>query len=213
MTKRTVLTYERNEKEKYLAAFLLGFGILLLSVLPIMIADSGYFIYYGDYNSQQIHFYTLANNAVRSGSLGWNWFTDLGSDFIGSYSFYLAGSPFFWLSTLLPKAIITYSMPFLLAMKHGFAALTSYGFIRRFVRSKNAALVGCLLYSFSGFQIYNIFFNHFQDVTAFFPLMLIAMEERINNNRKGVFALTVALMAIINYFFFTGQAIFLCIGT
>lgn len=211
MTKKTVLTYERNEKEKYLAAFLLGFGILLLSVLPIMIADSGYFIYYGDYNSQQIHFYTLANNAVRSGSLGWNWFTDLGSDFIGSYSFYLAGSPFFWLSTLLPKAIITYSMPFLLAMKHGFAALTSYGFIRRFVRSKNAALVGCLLYSFSGFQIYNIFFNHFQDVTAFFPLMLIAMEERINNNRKGVFALSVALMAIINYFFFTGQAIFLII--
>ena len=90
MSKRTVLTYERNEKEKYLAAFLLGFGILLLSVLPIMIADSGYFIYYGDYNSQQIHFYTLANNAVRNGSLGWNWFTDLGSDFIGSYSFYLA---------------------------------------------------------------------------------------------------------------------------
>ncbi len=89
--------------------------------------------------------------------------------------------------------------------------MTAYAFIRRFVRSKNAALIGGMLYAFSGFQTFNIFFNHFHDVTAFFPLMLIAMEERINNNRRGVFALSVALMGIINYFFFTGQAVFLII--
>jgi uncharacterized membrane protein YfhO len=211
MKKNSPLIYDRNEKEKYLVAFLLGFGILLFSLLPIIIADKGYFIYYGDYNSQQIHFYKLANNAVRSGSFGWNWFTDLGSDFIGSYSFYLLGSPFFWLSVILPKALVTYSMPVLLALKHGFAALTAYAYARRFVRSKNAALIGSLLYAFSGFQTFNIFFNHFQDVTAFFPLMLIAMEECINNNKRGLFALTVALMAIINYFFFTGQVVFLII--
>ncbi|MBO5383524.1 MAG: YfhO family protein, partial [Ruminococcus sp.] len=170
MKKNSPLIYDRNEKEKYLLSFVLGFSILIFSLLQIIIADKGYFIYYGDYNSQQIHFYTLANNAVRSGSFGWNWFTDLGSDFIGSYSFYLLGSPFFWLSVILPKAFVTYSMPLLLALKHGFASLTAYAYIRRFVRSKNAALIGSLLYSFSGFQIYNIFFNHFQDVTAFFPL-------------------------------------------
>lgn len=211
MKKNSPLIYDRNEKEKYLLSFVLGFSILIFSLLPIIIADKGYFIYYGDYNSQQIHFYTLANNAVRSGSFGWNWFTDLGSDFIGSYSFYLLGSPFFWLSVILPKAFVTYSMPLLLALKHGFASLTAYAYIRRFVRSKNAALIGSLLYSFSGFQIYNIFFNHFQDVTAFFPLMLIAMEERINNNKRGLFALTVGFMAVINYFFFTGQVVFLVI--
>ena len=57
--------------------------------------------------------------------------------------------------------------------------------------------------------MFNIFFNHFQDVTAFFPLMLIALEERINNSRRGVFAASVALMGLINYFFFTGQVVFL----
>ena len=66
-----------------------------------------------------------------------------------------------------------------------------------------------MLYAFSGFQLFNIFFNHFQDVTAFFPLLLIAMEELVNQNRRGVFALSVALLAIINYFFFTGQVVFL----
>ena len=57
--------------------------------------------------------------------------------------------------------------------------------------------------------MFNIFFNHFQDVTALFPLMLIAMEENINCRRRGVFALTVALCACVNYYFFAGQAVFL----
>ena len=201
----------RHTEEKYLTAFLMGFVCLLVSVIPVMIMDGGYFIYYGDFNAQQIPFYNLANDAVRNGQFGWNWYTDLGSDFMTSYSFYLFGSPFFWLSVLLPRSLVTLSIPFLLALKHGVASLTAYAYIRKFVRGKNSALIGAMLYSFSGFQVYNIFFNHFQDVTAFFPLMLIAMEENINNNRKGVFALTVSLMAFINYYFFTGQVIFLIV--
>ncbi len=199
----------REEFHRYLTAFLLGFGSLLIVLLPVIIADGGYFIYYGDYNSQQIPFYNLANDAVRSGSFGWNWYTDLGASFIGSYAFYLLGSPFFWLSAILPRSWVTFAMPLLLALKHGVATMTAYAYIRRFVRSQNAAIIGGLLYAFSGFQLFNLFFNHFQDVTAFFPLMLIAMEECVNHNRRGVFALTVALMGTINYFFFTGQAVFL----
>lgn len=203
------LRYNEYSKEKYLQAFLMGFFILLAALLPFMISNGGYFIYYGDFNGQQIPFYNLANDAVRNGQFGWNWYTDLGSDLMTSYSFYLFGSPFFWLSTLLPRALVTYSIPFLLALKHGIASLTAYIYIRRFVRSKEAALTGAMLYAFSGFQLFNIFFNHFQDVTAFFPLMLIAMEENINNRRRGWFALITALMAVINYFFFAGEAVFL----
>ena len=51
--------------------------------------NKGYFFFYGDFNVQQIPFYKLAHEAVRSGSLFWNWYTDLGANFIGSYSFYL----------------------------------------------------------------------------------------------------------------------------
>ncbi|MDY2510484.1 MAG: YfhO family protein [Ruminococcus callidus] len=195
--------------KNYLLAFLLGFGALFIVYLPAMCMEHGYFLYYGDYNSQQLPFYELANDAVRSGSFGWNWYTDLGANFIGSYAFYLLGSPFFWLTTILPRSWVLYAMPVLLAMKHGIAAMTAYAYIQRFVRSRNAAWIGGLLYAFSGFQLFNLFFNHFQDVTAFFPLMLIAMEEAVNHNRKGVFALSVALMGCINYFFFTGQAVFL----
>ncbi|MGN0622007.1 MAG: YfhO family protein [Porcipelethomonas sp.] len=197
-----------NGREKYPAAFFMGFFIMLLIITPIIIYTGGYYIYYGDYNSQQIPFYCHAHDFIKSEGIGWDWNTDLGANFIGSYSFYLLGSPFFWLTVPLPQKAVVFIMPVLLALKHGTAALTAYAYIRRFVRNKNAALIGGLLYSFSGFQMFNIFFNHFQDVTAFFPLLLISLEEYINNNRKGVFALSVALMGIINYFFFAGQAVF-----
>ena len=199
----------RYGREKYFMAFILGFSALMISLIPIMIAEKGYFIYYGDYNAQQIPFYNLLNDAIRNGQFGWNWFTDLGSDLLTSYSFYLIGSPFFWLTVLLPRSLVTFSMPVILSIKHGVAAMTAYAYIRRFVRNKNMALVGGLLYAFSGFQIFNLFFNHFQDVTALFPLMLIAMEEKINNDRKGWFAVIVAVMAIVNYYFFAGQCVFL----
>lgn len=207
--KKTDNWLSKRSKERYGLVFLLGFAIMMITLIPLIIRGNGIFVYYGDYNLQQIPFYNLANDAVRGGQFGWNWYTDLGTGFISSYSFYLLGSPFFWLTVLFPRWAVTYSMPVLLAVKHGLATLTSYVYIRRFVRGKTTALTGALLYAFSGFQIYNIFFNHFHDVTAFFPLMLIAMEENINNHRKGVFAVTVALMAAINYYFFCGQVVFL----
>ena len=199
----------RYTRERYLTSFLLGFLIFFLCTLPILIYEKGYFIYSGDFILQQIPFLNLLNDSVRSGQFGWNWLTDLGSDLLASYSFYLIGSPFFWITVLLPRSLVTFSIPVILALKHGIASTTAYAYIRRFVRNKNAALIGGLLYSFSGFQLYNIFFNHFHDVTALFPLMLIAMEENINNRRRGWFAVIVAVMAVLNYYFFCGQAVFL----
>ena len=199
-------------KELYWKAFLLGCIPLAITLLPLVIYDKGYFIYYGDFISQQLPFYVHANDVIRNGGLlGWDWGTDLGSSFIGSYAFYLSGSPFFWLTVLLPKDWVLFAMPWLLCVKHGVASLTAYAYIRQFVQNHTACLIGGMLYAYSGFQLFNIFFNHFQDVTAFFPLMLIAMEEAVNNHRRGVFAGAVALLAFINYFFFAGQAVFLVV--
>ncbi len=210
MSKVSALPNLSKNGEKYGLVFGLCFAVIMVVLIPLMIMDKGLFIYFGDFVSQQLMFYYHSNEVVHNGGLlGWDWGTDLGSSFIGSYAFYLVGSPFFWLSCILPKKAVLYAIPWLLALKHAVAGVTSYAFIRRFVQNKNAAVIGALLYSFSGFQIYNIFFNHFQDVTAFFPLMLIAMEECVNNNRRGWFAASVALMGIINYFFFTGQVVFL----
>ncbi len=200
-----------NLKNNYLKIFLIAAITSTVIFLPFVIADGGLFLFYGDYNVQQIPFYKLAHEAVRSGNIWWSFNTDIGANFIGSYSFYLLGSPFFWLTIPFPTSWVPYLMAPLFVLKFSVAAVTSYAYISRFTKSKEYAMIGALLYAFSGFAVYNIFFNHFNDVIALFPLLLIALEEFIVNRRRGVFALTVAVMACLNYFFFAGQVVFVVI--
>ena len=173
-----------------------------------MIRDQGYFLYYGDFNVQQVPFYQLAHDSVRSGNIGWSHLTDLGANFIGSYSFYLLGSPFFWLTILLPSSWVPYTIGPLLMLKIGLASMTAYIYIRRYVRHKKYALIGGVLYAFSGFSVYNIFFFHFHEAMIFLPLLLAALDEYHASNRKGIVALAVFACAVVNYYFFVGQVIF-----
>lgn len=191
-----------------LKAFLLALLTASLIFIPVMIWDKGYFFFFGDFNVQQIPFYKLAHEAIRSGDIRWNWFTDLGANFIGSYSFYLIGSPFFWLTLPFPTEFVPHLMAPLLILKHACAALTSCLYLKRFVKNPEYAVIGGILYAFSGFAVYNIFFNHFHEAIVFFPLLLVGMEELVVNNRRGLFALTVAINAFVNYWFFIGEVVF-----
>ena len=200
------------QREKGLAkeTFLLILGMALLLFLPFLIFNGGYFIYYGDYNAQQIPFYQLAHQAVREGNTGWSWTTDLGANFVGSYSFYLLGSPFFWLTIPFPTAAVPYLMAPLMMLKMAFAGLAAYGYLTRFLRPQTA-MIGAVLYAFSGFSIYNIFFNHFHEALIWFPLMLLGVELYMSEGRRGIFAVAVLMSALNNYYFFIAQAIFVMI--
>ncbi|HWP50707.1 MAG TPA: YfhO family protein, partial [Clostridia bacterium] len=189
-------------------AFLWALGLSFAIFAPLMIYNRGYFIFLGDFNVQQIPFYRLAHEMVRSGNIFWNWNTDLGANFIGSYSFYLLFSPFFWLTLPFPTDFVPHLMAPLLMLKTACASLTAYLYIKRFVRDVNWAVVGAMLYAFSGFMTFNIFFNHFHDVCVFFPLLLVALEELVVNNRRGFFTIMVAANCLINYWFFIGEVVF-----
>lgn len=198
----------RPVREKWLSTFVYALLTATAFFLPFIIWDKGYFIFYGDFNAQQIPFYQMCHSAVRNGQFGWNWLTDLGSDFIGSYSYYLLGSPFFWLTIPFPNWTVPYLMGPLLILKFAFSALTAYFYIRRFTKTPEAARLGGLLYAFSSFSIYNIFFNQFHEAIVFFPLLLLSLEWLITENRKGPFALFVFICAGVNYYFFFGMVVF-----
>ncbi|MBQ5910667.1 MAG: YfhO family protein [Clostridia bacterium] len=191
-----------------LRVFLMALVCAALFFVPYMILDKGYFLFFGDFNVQQIPFYQLCHKAIKSGEIGWNFATDLGVNLIGSYTFYTITSPFFWLTLPFPNAWVPYFMGPLLILKFAFSALTSFLYIRRFTRKTETAQLGALLYAFSGFSVYNIFFNHFHEAIVFFPLLLLAFEMLVTENRRGVFALMVAFCATVNYFFFVGMLVF-----
>ena len=201
-------TISDKTRKRHWTAFLIAFGMAAILFIPTLILGDGLFTYYGDYNVQQIPFYQLAHRAVRSGSFFWNWETDLGANFIASYSFYLLFSPFFWLTLPFPTSWVPYLMAPLFMLKFGCASLTAYFYLKRFVGDTRYAVIGGVLYSFSGFMVYNIFFNHFHDVVVFFPLLLIGLEKLLTENKRGFFAVAIFINAIVNYWFFIGEVVF-----
>lgn len=166
----------QHSRTRYIRLFCLGALLYLAAVLPFIIYRGGIFFYYGDYNVQQVPFYILAHRSVRNGTLFWNFNIDLGSSTGGSYAFYLWGSPFFWISCLFPEKCLPYLLPILMSMKYGTALCTSHAWLRRNLQTDRGALIGALLYSFSGFAACNIVFQHFHEAIAFFPLYLLMLD-------------------------------------
>ncbi len=206
--KNNVLKSRSGHNERLaLKAFLWGAAIAAVFVIPSMIVEKGMFLYYGDYNFQIIPFYQLMVDAIHKGEWGWNWYTDLGSSFIGSYSFYNLGSPFFWVLVLFPAKAVPYVMGPLTIAKFGLSSLTAYLYLKRYTKNRYNALIGGLLYAFSGAAMYNLVF-HFIDSMAIFPLLLWAIDQYIYEEKRGVFAGVVALSALTNYYLFAGEVVF-----
>lgn len=200
------------KKEHYwYKALLLGLFLSAAFFIPYIVLGNGYFLYYGDFNVQQVPFYQMVHDAIRNGEWGWSTTTDLGSSLIGSYTFYLLGSPYFWLTIPFPSEMVPYLMGPLLILKFGSASLTGYIYLRRYTANKNNAVIGGLLYAFSGFSVYNVFFNHFHEAIVVFPLLLAAIDEYMYNKRRGVVALAVFASCLVNYYFFVGMVAFVII--
>lgn len=188
---------------------LLSLMAALAMFLPYLLLDGGRFTLMSDFNHQQIPFNRHSAWAIWNGASTWDWYTDLGVNFIGAFSFYTLGSPFFWMGALFPESAFPYLIGWLFILKYVAAALVSFLWLKRHVRNLDYAILGSLLYAFSGFSHINLMYYHFHEVIVFFPLLLWGMDQLLQDERRGRFALTVALCALLNYFFFYGQVLFL----
>ncbi len=210
MKATTLRSGERKKTNYALRAFVWGAVIAAVFIVPCMIKDHGMYLYAGDFNAQVIPFYQVMSAAIKNGEWGWNWYTDLGTSFVGAYSFYNLGSPFFWILVPFPVDSIPYLLGPLTIVKFGLSSLNAYIFLRRYTKDKNNAVIGAMLYAFSGFAIYGMVF-HFSDALVFFPLLLVSLDSLIYENKRGRFAFMVALCAFVNYYFFMAEAVFCAI--
>lgn len=191
--------------------FLSAFVIFAVAMLVAIIPYKGIWIYYGDFNVQQIPFYIHLHDAIRSGNFLYDWSTDLGGSIVGCYSFYILGSPFFWLTVPFPSEAVIYLIPWINCLKYAVMATTAYIYMKKHLKTEYAAVIGAMLYAFSGYSGAVLVYNHFHDVLAFFPLFLLAFEEMIENKKRVRFILMTSFMLLINYYFFVGEAVFLII--
>ncbi|HIU40007.1 MAG TPA: YfhO family protein [Candidatus Aphodocola excrementigallinarum] len=198
-------------KNKTLLAFLSSFLLGTIIILPNIIEGHGVYSLIADFNVQQIPFNKIMNESIKEGSVLWTWYNELGNSFIGSFSFYNLFSPFNIIGFIFPASWFEYLVGPIFILKYAVAGLTSYLFLKRYVKNKNYAILGSILYSFSGFQLTNMMYYHFHDVVALFPLLLYALDKLVYDNKKFIFGLSVTLLAFTNWFFFIGEVVFVVI--
>ncbi len=189
-------------------AFLAGFLLFILIILPDLIINNCVIYGSGDYNNQTFPFiYHIRDTLLTGENLVWDHASGIGAQFLSSYAYYNLFSPFSFLYLLVPHNFVAAAIPFVNAVKFGTGSMLAYFYLRRYLKSADYAVIGGLLYAFSSFNGYNLVY-HFADITMLFPVLLISMDMLCLDGKKGAFALSVALMAVVNYYFFFGQAVF-----
>ena len=191
--------------------FFISFLIIACAVLPVMIVNGGNFYLVGDYMTQQIPFIKECKRMLLSGKPFWSCNTFFGTNFLGTYSFYNYASPFYWPLFLVPENYLGTALGITFALKHAVAALTSFVYLKKHIKTPYFAFVGAMLYAFSSFSTDSSFYYHFIDVIAVFPLVLYLTDEVLDNRKKVLLSLAVLLNSIINYYFLFSTSVFFII--
>lgn len=194
-------------KSKGFLAFVMGFLLYIAIFLPDLIINNGIIYGSGDYNIQSVTYYYHVRECILEGKdLFWDFSSGLGGQFLSLYSPNIF-TPFSLIFLLVPEGAMPYAIFYVTALKTAVASLCSYLYLKRYVKNPHYAVIGALLYAFSSFNGWNLVYN-FMDFVSLFPLVLLALDELCINNRRGVFALSVLLMAYVNYMNLFAVAVF-----
>ena len=167
----------------------------------------------GDYTLQTLAFYsdgyTKIWNFLKTGEFPmFDYSNFLGMNYFGTASFYYLTSPFYYLLLLWPQKYIFQGVYFLLLIKYATGGLFFYILLKKFFNYKDrTCLVGAIVYAFSGWNLYYLWF-HFADAMAVFPLFIIGLEYCLKNKKGWLITLSLVIVALCNYFFFVTFAIF-----
>lgn len=177
----------RPKKEKWLSSFLLVLFISAAVLLP-------YGIYYPEYFTNAAHtgIKQLATFFVAPQSLGNYYFPIVGS--LGM----IIGTPIALAAQIIPESVLPYICCGVIALRIALSALTSYAFIRRFTRLPQAACAGSLLYAFSSAVIGISVNNAYQNAIVIFPLVLLAAERLLAENKRILLAVSVIAAIIVS---------------
>jgi hypothetical protein len=160
----------------------------------------------GDYVLQQIPFYLNGYDDwwhfFRTGEFVlWDSSTYLGVNHIGSNSFYYYMNPFFLPILIFPRMFVPQGLAILMIGKMVGASLTFRLYLKYLHVKEDHARLFAMVYGFSGWMAYYLWFNHFMEVAVVFPLVLLGIEKLLKARDFKFLALSLFLMGITNYFF------------
>ncbi len=132
----------------------------------------------------------------------WSWSIGYGSDVIGTYSYYVLGDPFSYISLLFPLDKLEIAYEFLICLRLYLSGLAFIVYAKRMNFSKEASILGSISYAFSGFVLMSaVRHPYFINPLIILPLAFVCIENVIENKKKYLFSIIVAISMISNFYF------------
>lgn len=193
----------KGDRKFVLTLYFLAIGVfvstLFTNELAILIS--------GDFTLQEIPFYFNGYDDwwtyFKTGEFPlWDESGFLGSNNIGSNAFYYLLNIFFLPLVLVPRELVPQGMAFLIITKFVLAGFVMKKLLRYIgVSEKNSKLVA-MAYSFSGWALFYLWFNHFLEIAVIYPLVILGIEKVLKEKKVTLLITSLFLMAVTNYFFF-----------
>lgn len=163
--------------------------------------NKGYLIFYGDSFEQMLSFYLGGWEKVHQLDFSfWDWTLGYGAD-IFTRTYYYLTSPFFWISTLFPKAWIPQLFLILNAVKFYLIWIFSYLWLYKLNKHSFASFISATIMTFSGWTLFFYHYNLFLDAFILYPLILIGIDEYVLTKRYKWLTLSVGVLAFVNFYF------------
>lgn len=132
----------------------------------------------------------------------WDISSALGTNNVGGNSFYSLFSPVMIVMALFPREWILPELGLRYVLCLTLGGYFFYLYLKSFKLSVNTRRIGGLAYAFCGWAIYNLWFLHFLDSFALFPLILYGVEKILNHKDPRLLMVALFLQGVTNYFFF-----------
>lgn len=179
----------------------IGFGFYMM----MLVQNDMSLAYGGDYSAQYIPMgYHIWNYYHEWFSTGHFILFDetlfLGANSFGSNAYYGLFSPFNIIIVLFPRTLVPQAVAIASIIKLACAGLFfSFYMVRAFkVKAKVGRLCG-IAYAFAGWGAFYLWYNNYQDILVFLPLVLLGIECTIQEEKPWILCLGVFFIAICNY--------------
>ena len=185
----------------FLILLLIGFGFYLWMLLE----NNMSLAYGGDYMAQYIpmgyHVWDYYHEWIKTGHFTlFDSTLYLGANSIGSNAYYGLFSPFNIIIIILPRSIVPQSVALCSIVKLACAGLFfKYYMVNCFNVKDNVGRLCGVAYAFCGWGAFYLWYNNYQDILVFFPLVLWGIEKTIKEQKPWLLAVGTFLLAICNY--------------
>ena len=185
----------------FLILLFIGLGFYI----AMLIENNFTLAYGGDYSAQYIpmgfHIWDYYHEWIKTGHFTlFDSTLYLGANSFGSNAYYGLFSPFNIIICIFPRTFVPHAVAISSIIKLACAGMFFSMYMKHAFNVKDSVSRICgIAYAFCGWGAFYLWYNNYQDILVFFPLVLFGIEKTIKEQKPWLLAVGVFLLAISNY--------------